>query len=216
MPVFLHVREASYRARCLSQLRSLSTTLSVYEENNSRRFPLSMPADAKRWYPNREATVPAESKLDSVYWANAIGIDLEELSCPIVDDTSTYAYNGYLHAFSVDDVRDKGVTIGFWEGFGKNPRNVSLPRLDCGEIDTPCHFGQQTSTLTDTPAHDVWVHGRGANFLFLDGHAAWRRLGETSGAPTNPAIDPFHEYDRSGRVDRFWLDDSGRAPLFKP
>jgi hypothetical protein len=50
----------------------------------------------------------------------------------------------------------------------------------------------------------------------LDGHASWRRLGEEAGVPTDSNVDPFHRYDRYGQVDKLWLDDDDRAPLFKP
>ena len=217
MPVFLHVREASWRARCLSHLRTLSTALDAYATDHSGTLPLSMPADDERWYPNREATVPAESAPDSIYWANALSLDFEVLSCPIVSVPVAYAYNGYLHGYRSKDIRDTGEVIAFWEGFGKHPRNVASPRLDCGDVLQPCHYKQTNlATIAEPPTRSAWTHGRGANFLFLDGHAAWRRLGETVASPTDPKQDPFHTYDASGGVDKFWIDNDGRAPLFKP
>lgn len=217
MPVFLHAREASLRARCLSHLRSLSDAMAVYVTNNSDRYPLSMPADNRRWYPNREAVIPAESHLDRAFWANALNIDPENLACPILAAPLAYAYNGYLHALPKSAAANPKMLVLLWEGFGKDPRNVSSPRLDCGDVQDPCSVTvESVSTIAEPPPRSTWMHGRGANFLFLDGHAAWRRLGDGAGKPTDPSVDPFHEYDRSGRVNRFWLDKDGKAPLFKP
>jgi prepilin-type processing-associated H-X9-DG protein len=216
MPVFLHVREASFRARCLSHLRSLSKSIEVYSAANSGTFPLSMPADTNGYYPDREATVPANADVDRVFWANAVEVN-ESLTCPILSAPLAYAYNGYLHALDLSSLTRPKQAILLWEGFGKRPKNVSSPRLDCGTMLEPCVFTNlQLDTIAEVPSTSAWTHGRGANFLFVDGHASWRRLGERAGVPTNPKSDPFHEYDRAGRVDRFWLDDDGRAPLFRP
>ena len=212
MPVFLHVREATARARCLSHLRSLSDAMSLYADANSATMPLSMPVRTGRWQPNAEATAE-----DSIYWANSINADRDDFACPILDNPSAFAYNGYLHALPTSKTKNPKSTITIWEGFGKNPRNVSLPRLDCGEVAMPCGYDvENIRTIAEAPEGPAWTHGRGANFLFLDGHASWRRLGERDGTPTDPKVDPFHKYARSGHVDRFWLDDAGRAPLFKP
>jgi prepilin-type processing-associated H-X9-DG protein len=212
MPVFLHVREASLRAGCLSHLRSLSKAIDLYTANNSGRLPLSMLADADRWHPSREAT-----ERDLEYWANAIDMQEGDTACPTIDAAIAFAYNGYLHAYKTADVVDHARVISFWEGFGKRPRNVSLPRLNCQSITDPCVASDLSiATIAEPPTGTAWSHGRGANFLFLDGHAAWRRLGGKAGVPTNQSVDPFHEYDSAGRVDRFWLDKDGRAPLFMP
>src|SRR5688500_5989651 len=113
MPVFLHVREASWRARCLSHLRSLSQALDLYSANNAGRLPFSMPADAVRWYPMREATAA-----DLEYWSNAIEMQGEDTACPIINAPVAFAYNGYLHGYDVADIASKASVISFWEGFG--------------------------------------------------------------------------------------------------
>jgi prepilin-type processing-associated H-X9-DG protein len=216
-PVFLHVREASWRAQCLSHLRNLAEATSVYAAANNHRLPLSMPADETGYYPTVEAQVPATSLRDSVYWANAMMVDIESFRCSVVDGGITYSYNGYLHSYDISDISDNSTTILFWEGLGESSRNFAIPRLDCTDPFLPCNYDDVSlDTLGAPPEGSVWTHGRGANFLFLDGHAAWRRLGEKAGVPTDPNVDPFHQYDRSGRADKLWLDESGRAPLFKP
>ena len=212
MPVFFHVREASARARCLSHLRSLSNAISIYSAANNNTLPLSMPAADGRWQPKREATPD-----DVEYWANSISADAIDFTCPVTDAPVAYAYNGYMHGLPNDKIRSNKSAIAIWEGFGKQPRNVSLPRLDCGQTSEPCSFFTEgLGTVAEVPSGTSWTHGRGANFLYLDGHAEWRRLGERAGRPTDARIDPFHQYDKSGRVDRMWLDEEGRAPLFRP
>ncbi len=213
-PVFLHAREAAGRSRCLSNMRSISTSLQAYAANNSATLPLSMPADAARWYPRREPTVPAVTDVDRAFWANSIEIDAASLSCPAILGFP-FNYNGYLHAVSLRTLARPDETIAVWEGSGKRGNPRSLPGLDCSTTDAPCGYFEGTPTITEIPEGSVWTHGRGANFLLLDGHAEWRRLGQTAGVPTNSATDPFHVYDRSGRVDKFWLDDKGQAMLFK-
>ena len=212
MPVFLHVREASLRARCLSHLRSISEAIDIYADSNDNVLPFSMPSENGHWETNREAT-----GADLEFWSNAIDVEQDDLVCPVMDSASSYSYNGYLHAFSMDKVSNKGTAISVWEAYGKQARDLSLPRLDCGDVADPCNVNVfAIRTIADVPKDSVWTHGRGANFLYLDGHAEWRRLGGRAGRPTDPTEDPYHQYDKSGRVDKLWLDENGRAPLFKP
>jgi len=213
-PVFLHAREAAGRSRCLSNLRSISSAIGAYAAANSNMLPLSLPSDRTRWYPHHEPAVPVISDLDRTFWANAIEVDAETLSCPAIDGFP-FNYNGYLHAVPLGRIARPNATIAVWEASGKHGNSQALPRLDCTTTARPCGYFEGTPTIADAPEGSVWTHGRGANFLLLDGHAKWRRLGEDAGVPTDKAIDPFHIYDRAGRVDKFWLDDDGKAVLFR-
>jgi prepilin-type processing-associated H-X9-DG protein len=213
-PVFLHAREAAGRSRCLSNLRSISAALQVYVASNSNTLPLGMPADETQWYPHREPTIPAVSDIDRVFWANAIEIEADSLSCPAVEGFP-FNYNGYLQAVSLSRIKRLNETITVWEGSGKAGSRQSLPRIDCTTTNDPCGYFESSPTIAEVPAGSVWTHGRGANFLLLDGHATWRRLGQNAGVPTDKEIDPFRLYDSAGRVDGFWLDDDGKAVFFR-
>ena len=215
MPVFLHLREATGRGRCLSHLRSLGKAVSAYSATNNSRMPLSMPADERTWFPLREATVPAINKVDSIFWANATGANISDLECPSAGKNA-YAFNGYMHALPDSSISNLKTSVLVWEGFGKNPKRRSSPRLDCGIIADPCGYFANSPTIAEAPKRSVWTHGRGANFLYVDGHAAWRRLGKDAGESTDDRIDPFEQYDRSGHVENFWIDGNDRVPIFKP
>jgi prepilin-type processing-associated H-X9-DG protein len=187
----------------------------MYAVQNDSVLPLSMPADSNRWYPNRVANVPARNSVDACFWANAVNPTIEDLTCRAVG-FSAYNYNGYLHALATSRTRLPKQAILLWEGFGTSPKALSSPRLDCGRIAEPCGFFVGSQTIATPPDTTVWAHGRGANFLFVDGHAAWRRLGEVAHRPTDMGKDPYKVYDQTGKVTEFWLDDDGHAPLFKP
>jgi len=187
--------------------------LHAYVDSNSATLPLAMPGDATQWYPNREPTIPATTEIDRVFWANAIGADADTLACPAISGFP-FNYNGYLHAVRQRRIARPGNVIALWEGSGKAGDGRSLPRLNCGPTNQPCGYFDGTPTSAVTLTESVWTHGRGANFLLLDGHAKWRRLGEHTGVPTNSAADPFHVYDHAGRVDKFWLNDRDQAILF--
>lgn len=214
-PVFLHAREAAGRSRCLSNLRSLSTAIQAYAASNSATLPLSMPSDSVKWYPNREPAVQQATQIDSTFWANAIDIETATLECPAIEGFP-FNYNGYLHGVSTRQIVRPSEVIAVWEGSGKAGTARSLPLLDCSTTETPCGYFEGTPTITTSPKGTVWTHGRGANFLFLDGHAKWRRLGQTAEIPTNNNYDPFHIYDNAGNVDKLWVDEKGHAILFKP
>lgn len=214
-PVFLHVREAARRARCLSNLRHIGTALDAYVARYDNTYPLSMMAKGGVWQPTAAASVPAVRGEDMGFWANAIEVDTERLACEVANAPIGYAYNGYCHALNRDEVGNTSRLITVWEGFGNDGLGLPSPALDCGLVADPCGFAAGSSVIGKAPEGSVWTHGRGANFLFADGHAAWRRLGDRAGRPTDPQLDPFKVYDRSGRPDEFWIIDD-QAVFFLP
>lgn len=212
-PVFLHVQEAARRARCLSNLRHIGEALQLYAGANSDRYPFSMVASSSRWLPTKPAAI---SHGDFGFWANSIDVDIERVRCQTIDAPLAYAYNGYMHALPKSKVLNPKTLIAVWGGLGQRPTAISSPQLDCGSLAEPCGYFDGVESIAIAPTTSVWTHGRGANFLFLDGHAAWRRLGRRSGIDTDKQSDPFRTYDQAGRVDGFWLREDGKTELFRP
>ncbi|MDQ2986819.1 MAG: hypothetical protein M3R13_08890 [Armatimonadota bacterium] len=176
-----------------------------------------MTASSSRWLPTTPAGVPTNSRGDAGFWANAIDIDIDKFRCPAIDSPLTYAYNGYMHALPKGKILNPKTLVAVWGGLGQRPTAISSPQLDCATLSEPCgYFVDDLGSIAIAPKTSVWTHGRGANFLFVDGHAAWRRLGKRSGVETEKQIDPFRTYDQSGRVDGFWLRADGKTELFRP
>ncbi len=142
----------------------------------------------------------------------------------------SYTYNGYLHRYQLALVADASLLPVFWEGLGREhvigfaPVN---PMLRCDQPDQvgrqclykPCedpasHYPRGEVHL---PRQSVWIHRTGMHFLLLNGRLDTRRLGRRL-APnaTNPAIDPFNQYNAEGVPSAAHTDACGYINLFAP
>jgi prepilin-type N-terminal cleavage/methylation domain-containing protein/prepilin-type processing-associated H-X9-DG protein len=145
------------------------------------------------------------------------------------------AFNGYLHAYPIAGVRKAAQVPMFWEGWGKinfAGFGGSTPQLRCDRSSTdpndpPCRFQGTCMTprsqypegsfiVADIPPPTMWIHSRGMIWLYVDGHASWRRMGGS--ARTSAFVDPFPDYDmNTGRPgSTYWADYCGHAFLFRP
>jgi prepilin-type processing-associated H-X9-DG protein len=173
---------------------------------------------------------------DAQFWANSIKPFAGELplACQaqqVVGASEDGAvsvgltYNGFLHRLRQSAIATPAATILLWEGYGRGAvvgTGISNPRLDCSPT-SMCLFGSAIKIRADLPSdlgasNTIWVHGKGANFLFLDGHAAWRRLGAKAGVGKNDRRkDPFMTYDKNGVPRAFWYERKGHIiELFTP
>ena len=142
----------------------------------------------------------------------------------------SYTMNGLLHAYSQAGILVPASLPLLWEGRGKAQSHgviVSQPVLQCSPSDArPCRYLSCTYGAVPDPyprgvmfvlSGTIWIHHRGAVFIFADGHAKWRRLGLGTG-PGNLndfRTDPFALYDEQGFPTHFWWD--GCNPwLFRP
>ncbi len=147
---------------------------------------------------------------------------------------TAYTYNGVLQFTSQTNVVSPTVTVLLWSGFMANAvkgRTWANPELDCGadnSVGSSCvYVANATGSATGNGARDnilldggfynnhtiKWMHGRGDNFAYVDGHAKWRPL--TGGVQTDPwtYTGPNGEVGSAGT----WKNSAGtHTCLFSP
>jgi prepilin-type N-terminal cleavage/methylation domain-containing protein/prepilin-type processing-associated H-X9-DG protein len=158
---------------------------------------------------------------NSVYQQFTPGVKPTEIS---------YQFNGLLGALSTSDIRHPSLVPMVWEGpenrrfLGSNINNpgVSLwvfSKLPSTETGWPfrqkdCSTGLPGTMYTSwNTISRIELHHGGQNWLYVDGHVKWRKLGGKGN--TDPWQDPFNYYpDGSIRTD--WVDECDRPWLFRP
>jgi len=146
---------------------------------------------------------------------------------------TTYAYNGLLHQYNNAGVSAPASVPVIWEGTGKAAvlgLNSSNPTLNCdapestggpctykpGSDDGVCQTGNGAKGYFFGTEGSAWVHTKGMNFIFSDGHAKYRNLGMVQ-APgdTDGNVDPMTGYDSAGNSTSYWSNNC-HAYLFRP
>jgi len=147
----------------------------------------------------------------------------------------SYTYNGLLMQYPQAGIVAPADLTLLWEGRGKAQKEgaaLTQPALICSDpADPSCRYkpsnnGCQTGNGARSAwfGHDgtQWVHNGGANFVFTDGHAKWRRLGavysdaEPNSRPaTDWSQDPYTHYDGRGFPYYAWTDGC-HLWLFRP
>src|SRR5262249_19973979 len=99
--------------------------------------------------------------------------------------------------------------VGFWT-FSKLPS----PETGWPFRQTDCSTGLPGTMYTSwNKVSRVDIHHGGQNWLYVDGHAKWRKLGGTGN--TDPWQDPFN-YNPDGSIRINWADECDRPWLFRP
>ncbi len=140
----------------------------------------------------------------------------------------SYTYNGYLHSYPLALVLNSPAQVPvIWEGLGRQHLigfALVNPYLRCDRTDKRCEFTPCDDPATTyphgavrLPRQSVWIHRSGLFMVMLDGKLVSRRLGARL-APynTNPAIDPFNQYDANGIPVAAHTNACGHLPLFAP
>lgn len=147
--------------------------------------------------------------------------------------STTYAYNGYLHALEQKEIVSpeniplftsaNGNRVGVGIGFAN-------PALDCATAYAPCYYRPRTGegcvalnggtgamyTKYDGAESSYWLYKRGQNWAFSDGHAKFRQFGSTfTPNHTDWRIDPWTGYNRDGHAGTYWSNGC-HAWLFRP
>jgi len=139
----------------------------------------------------------------------------------------SYTINGYLHQYRYGLISRPETVPVIWEGLGREHLigfAAANPYLRCDRTDLQCIYTPCTDPATTyprgevrLPRQSVWVHHNGMFFVMLDGQLVSRRLGARL-APysTDPAIDPFDQYNSDGIPTVARTDACGRLLLFAP
>jgi len=146
--------------------------------------------------------------------------------------TTTYGYNGFLHAYNSTAINTVAM-LPLWTEANGNRVGVGVgfanPALDCPTPNSPCMYIAATSSCStsnggrgfaytkyDSANSSYWMYKRGANWTLADSHAKFRRLGATL-APNNTdwRTDPYTQYNSLGNAGYFWWNGC-HAWLFRP
>ncbi len=149
----------------------------------------------------------------------------------------SYVMNGLLSTYPVSQVDHSADVILLWEGNGKvqnQGAGVANPALDCssnptgpecvyqptfGKSQAQCDTAYGTSNGYPSGMYNtdgtMQIHSGGANFVYADGHAKWRKLGG-SGVNSDYYHDPYAEYDAKGFPASYAGDQCGTPCIFRP
>ena len=149
---------------------------------------------------------------------------------------TSYAYNGLLTAYPASSIVSPsnlpvftgadgyGATLGW--GFANPALNCYAPGVPCtyvpfsGECQDNMYFlNGVTSTLFGTQnggTDSLWCYSQGQNWSFADGHAKFRKIGQTQ-APnyTDYRTDPWFWYSSTGNAQQYYSDGC-HVWLFRP
>lgn len=252
LPTLVQSKQKALQTKCLSNMKQLALATMMYADDYDGTMPLAAPVsqDGSRVYTLDHYMVPAAWGLNGhpagldqggtinilnpymksyTMWNCPSGINRgpERAYPPVTGDIRrawpvSYSYNGYLNAFSSEDIKSPSNLVVFWEGFGQE-RNVgyatSRPNLACQTTATKadtCRFGQVKATEDWQGVSSVWVHtGKVQNSVRADGSARIMRLG-TSPTNNDPAFDPCLNYDETGKCTKMNFDSDGYIPFFRP
>ena len=134
--------------------------------------------------------------------------------------TVTYTYNGDLQSAQDSMILQPSAVIMFWNGAGKNAfagRLWAVPVLNCDDANQPCVFAPKSGNTCASgngggdsfytgyyenhfKNNTTFVHGRGDNFSFVDGHVKWMP------ADGSAKHDPWAGVDANGAISGVWGD----------
>jgi prepilin-type N-terminal cleavage/methylation domain-containing protein len=158
---------------------------------------------------------------DPVYQHFTPGVKPTEIS---------YQFNGLLGSLYLSEVHHQSEVPMVWEG-PENRRflgsNINNPGVNLWIVtDVPseesgwpfrlkdCNTGLSGTILTSwNTVTRIDIHHGGQNWVYVDGHVKWRKLGGKG--KTDPWQDPFI-YNEDGSIRVEWQDECGRSWLFRP
>ena len=248
MPAIPQDREAAQQSTCLTNLKNVGLAIVMYADDYDSNMPLAAPVTSKGKILTRDkyvvngisvqqkqqfmnenlavmnAIVPY-IKSTSVFCCPSTTTITSDKSAPRINRKSnikvSYAYNGYLNAYSLDSVKSPNNLVSVWEGYGLNNYPgyaISMPNLPCqskGITADKCRFGLVKGTET-APAFGVMaIHRKVMNCVRADGSARAIMFGGGNKAP-DPRYDPCSKYDKDHRCLQKFSDTEGYIPFFRP
>jgi len=171
------------------------------------------------------------------------GLDGEYASTPNKQlPLVSYTFNGLLHQGTQASVNVPANLPMIWEGNGTDAYKgwiTSNPNLRCDGPNNDCVYrpylkGSNTrdpgnggrGLMFGSDTQSMWVHTKGLNIGYSDGHVKWIPTGRvtsanytSASAPTTDAYrDPMATYNEKGNWWFYWTDNAGAefACLFRP
>lgn len=138
----------------------------------------------------------------------------------------SYSFNGLVQSYPLAGINAPASLPILWEREGKQSPlggTIGQPALRCQNADAACVYN---TSCTDSvnggtgvmfgPVTTQWVHQKGQNFTFADGHVKYRVLGmQLAPANTDGNVDPSSGYDQNGVPATYWWNGC-HAWLFRP
>lgn len=239
-PVFAQAREAARKATCQSNLKQIGSAYMMYTQDYDETFPINdgnnsapawytQPADSRGTATTARlgvwtTTLQPYIKNWRVFQCPSTSLDLSVLSAALnagaPEIPISYTPNGLLGNTNTATVQSVASCIMVWEGTGKSAmRNytIATPTFNPSTPARPPHpsyTGASGTCAFYVPSGTLpsyWVHGNGANYLFVDGHVKFRQVGG------DPNTSPFTSVDSNGVPGGYvWVNGAGCAWLFRP
>lgn len=141
----------------------------------------------------------------------------------------TYTYNGLLQSLSATAIANPSKLPLLWNGRGKVQNygsSLTNPALQCGMPDEPCRWVPSRDGCAQNRNGElsamfvlsgtIWVYSKGANVVYADTSAKFRKLGQTLlPRHTDWKVDPYTGYNTQGFPGYYWWDGC-HAWLFRP
>jgi prepilin-type N-terminal cleavage/methylation domain-containing protein len=146
----------------------------------------------------------------------------------------TYTYNGLLNSYNSTGMQSPATVPIWWSGWGLAANKgwaMGDPELFCATPGAPCTYipatvvGQNVTCGTGNggtgnlygPSATWWVFSNGQNWAYGDGHAKFRKVGNTlAPATSNPYVEPFVNYNAQGVPGSYLWTDNCFPFLFRP
>ncbi len=238
-PVFAQAREKARQATCASNLKQVGTSMNMYVQDYDEVFPINdgasntpayytQPYNARAFTAasqNSRSSVPATTlqpylKNWKVYECPSTSINAAFLTAALAAGQQeykiSYAYNGQLANSTAAVINAPSSCILFWEPGKYSIRNyfIATPTLAQTVVPHPTYGGTATCALyvPAIPVPSVFVHGQGANYLYVDGHVRW-----VSALGGDANKQPWSSVNAStGVPGGYWAGARGCAWLFRP
>ncbi len=260
-PVFAQAKESAKKIKDLSQVKQLGTATAIYLADYDDIFPTGhgiAPDGTHGWnfgkyVPANWATTPTPANrvpYSEGFYMNIIqpyvkndqmlGNDGREVAYQPTNTvvagrkriSTTYSYNGFLHAFSSTGIAAPSqlpLLTGI-QGFARNSGGgFASPALDCSTPNTPCVYQPRSTSGCATgngalgyvfgpivAGASQWHYSKGQNYALADTSAKFRRVGATlSPGATDFRTDPMTGYDAQGVAGSYWWNGC-HAWFFRP
>lgn len=190
LPALSMAREKARQVRCMSNLKQLGLAVLMYLQDNDEYFILSSswivatyasPDPDTGWLPWTQYLaniIKTESYLQSQAYSCPSAVYSKDPALSWREPWISYCYNGNLAGKKAGNV-SKSSTIAMFRDL-RARHNIycfTLPWMGVEWNKEPGWGGE----WSDHSLH--FIHNKGANFVFVDGHASWVKFEEVNSNP---------------------------------
>jgi len=193
LPALAKAREKARAASCVSNLKQLGTSLSMYTDDNSGVMPdgriSGINTNGAAWPKTFTNFSMANFKTNQLYWAsvtiyNYVG-DMKTFGCPVASDVDTYCENATDTLLTGKANCDKYSTYGYPGCFFQGGKLIGQPKTPSETVFSEDTFEQWYDNNGDMPFENMTQWGGNAarrqqyfrhndigNVCWVDGHVS--------------------------------------------